>query len=244
VKNKKRQTQLSWLVGLSALSAVALYIIQGALATGADLKTFPALFWTVDWGLWGFRALIEAAVIVYLFSTEPQTKRQEFVLGVFEVALIALIALTVGPALRAAALGKQMVDTVAPWVFTAWSFGIASYTPLMVGAAGYAYRVQKDDADGVDVAELERERDKLIAQVKRALSMVAETDERHAQELATVRKASALLESFGAKDRAKLYILLQNGDGKDLTVADIVQSVGVSATSVYNAQKELRREAT
>lgn len=239
MKNQKRQTQLSWLVGLSALSAVALYIVQGALATGADIKTFPAWFWTVDYVLWGFRALIEARVIVYLFSTDPQTPRQEFILVVFEVALIALIALTVGPALRAAALGQQMVDTVAPWVFTAWSFGIASYTPLMVGAAGYAYRVQKDDAGGVDAAALERELAQTKEAYNRAHRELGQIENKHDEQIATVRKASALLESFGAKDRATLYLMAQGANGDGVSAAEVARVLGVSETTARNAAREL-----
>lgn len=257
MKNQKRQTQLSWLVGLSALSAVALYIIQGALATGADVKTFPAWFWIADYVLWGFRALIEARVIVYLFSTDAQNKRQEFVLAVFEVALIALIALTVGPALRAAALGKQMVDTVAPWMFTAWSFGIASYTPLMVGAAGYAYRVQKLDNNDDAIAELEEQLRTARADAQEAHSeMLHNADEfvrrgdelmqikaTHEQQLAAAVKASALLESFSKAEQAQLYLLVQNGDGKNKTVAEIAERLRMSETSVRNARNELVNES-
>ena len=142
-----RRQQLWALIGLSALTAAVQYVIQGALATGADLATFPPLFWVADYSLWGVRALIEAWVIVYLFQTTGGTARQQVVITAFEVVLIGLIAVTLGPALRAVGLGEPVKSTMSATLFGLWNLGIAAYTSLMMGAAGYAYRVQPLDSD-------------------------------------------------------------------------------------------------
>jgi len=170
-----RRNQLVLLIVLSALSAVALYVLQGALATGADLSEFPPWFWMLDYCLWGARALIEAFVIVYLFSTEPKTTWQGVVLGILEFALVALITLTVGPALRAIGMGVTLRDSLSPLLYSAWTFGIAAYTSLMVGAAGYAYRVAPDEHDSVNVTELRSEIVRLENAVE-AWSLLTATD--------------------------------------------------------------------
>ena len=170
-----RRNQLALLIALSALSAVALYIIQGALATGANLSEFPSWFWIFDYCSWGARALIEAAVIVYLFSTEPKTITQGIILAAFEFALIGLITLTVGPALRAIGMGTTLRESLSPSLYSAWTFGIAAYTSLMVGAAGYAYRVAPDEHDSVDVMELRSEIEQLEGAIE-AWSLLTATD--------------------------------------------------------------------
>lgn len=163
----RRRKQLNWLIGLSAGSAALLYVMQGALATGADVKAFPPLFWLIDYALWGVRALIEAAVIAYLFTTHAEDERQRRVIGWLEFLLIALITLTVGPALRAVGLNQPVRETMHPVFYTLWSYGIAAYTSLMIGSAGYAYRAQPhDDApresvDDAQYVQLLNEMDKL-----------------------------------------------------------------------------------
>lgn len=132
------------LIGLSALTACAQYIIQGTLATGGTPADFAQSFLLADSALWGARALIEAAVIAYLFQTVPHSTLQSVALTCFEVALIGLITLTVGPALRAMGMGLPIRETLSPDVFTLWNFGIAGYTSIMMGAAGFAYRVQTE----------------------------------------------------------------------------------------------------
>ena len=56
--------------------------------------------------------------------------------------MIALIAATMGPALVAIARGVAIDGVLSPGLRWAWSFLIAAYAPLMIGAAGLAYKVQ------------------------------------------------------------------------------------------------------
>lgn len=140
-----RKNQLWWLIGLSAIAAMAQYVVQGAAASGHNPGEFAWWFWYLDFGLWGARALIEAWCIVYLFSTQAETRMQSAILTIFEVALIGLITLTLGPTMRSLGYGMAMRESLAEPYFTFWNFGIAAYTSLMMGAAGYAYRVQPED---------------------------------------------------------------------------------------------------
>ncbi len=221
-----RQRRLTQLIALSALSAVALYVVQGALATGADVKAFPAWFWVLDYVLWGARALIEAAVIVYLFTTTPTTRAQSVTLAVLEIALVGLITFTVGPALRAVGLGSAMVDSVTPAAFTAWSFGIAAYTSLMVGAAGYAFRVQGDDHDADDVTELRADNTRLAGVAARA---AADADLARA-EMDRVTASVEAWQLLSATDRARLIGMCANGNRP--TVADTAAAINASPATV------------
>jgi hypothetical protein len=133
--------RLSWLIGLAALTGAAQYVIQGAMASGANLATFPGWFLIADYALWAVRAFVEASVIVALFQVEPRTPGHARLLLAFEVALIALITLTLGPALYALGQGRTMAETLPGAWLLAWNLAIASYTPLMMAASGAAYRV-------------------------------------------------------------------------------------------------------
>ena len=134
--------RLTSLVFLAAASMVLQYAAQGALAAGFNPREFGAWFWYADSVLWGLRALIDAAVIVSLFQTQARNVRDARLLTGFEVAMIALIAATMGPALVAIARGVAIDGVLSPGLRWAWSFLIAAYAPLMIGAAGLAYKVQ------------------------------------------------------------------------------------------------------
>ena len=132
---------LNRLIYLAALTGAAQYVIPGALASGATLASFPTWFLIADYALWAVRAFVEASVIVALFQVEPKTARHSRLLLAFEVALIALITLTLGPALYALGRGLTMAATLGAGAFLAWNLAIASYAPLMMAASGAAYRV-------------------------------------------------------------------------------------------------------
>lgn len=173
-----RKTLLWGLVIASAISMMMQYILQGALATGHVADFFGGMFWTVDSILWGLRAIIEAAVVAYLFQTKTESKSQQRALAWLEFALIALIALTLGPALRAIGTGKSMAASLQEPFFTIWNYGIAAYAPLMIGSAGFAYKCQPVDDD--DLAQAD-------AQVKNLLAQLGEKD----KEIETLQAAQS-----------------------------------------------------
>jgi len=200
----RRRKHLNWLIGLSAGSAALLYVMQGALATGADVHAFPAWFWLIDYALWGFRALIEAAVIAYLFTTRTEDATQKRFIGWLEFLLIALITLTVGPALRAVGLGQPVRDTMHPLAYTLWSYGIAAYTSLMIGSAGYAYRAQPHDdvrTSDVDVQQYLDEVNELRA-----------TEAQLFNEMTRLQSSVQAWQLLGPGEQARLIALCSNGD--------------------------------
>jgi len=140
-----RRNQLWVLIFLSAATASLQYTLQGALATDANVEAFPDVFWVADYAAWALRALVEAWVVVYVFTTQTRGKLQGLVLGLIEMALLALIALTLGPAFRAIGAGERMYDSLTHEGFWLWNYGIAAYTSVMMAAAGIAYRVQSED---------------------------------------------------------------------------------------------------
>jgi len=140
-----RRNQLWVLIFLSAATASLQYTLQGALATDANVEAFPDVFWVADYAAWALRALVEAWVVVYVFTTHTHGKLQGLVLGLIEIALLALIALTLGPAFRAIGAGERMYDSLTHEGFWLWNYGIAAYTSVMMAAAGIAYRMQPED---------------------------------------------------------------------------------------------------
>ncbi len=162
-----RKTELWFLIGLSALTATAQYIVQGAMASGGTPELFAQNFWYVDYALWGLRSLIEAWVIVFLFRTVAKTSTQKYVLIGFEIALITLITLTLGPALFALTTGLPIAETMTIISLRYWTYGIAAYTSLMMGSAGFAYRVQPVSEDvqlisNSDYEQLQSENKQLV----------------------------------------------------------------------------------
>ena len=138
-----RAKHLQYIVVLTALTMAPQYALQGWLATGGEPSTLPDLVWWIDAGAWAIRALVEAWVLMYLFSTQPKTDNQAHWLTGFEVALIALITVTLGPALYAIGNRLPIAAALPVWAYWLWAFGVASYAPLMLGAAGFAWRVEQ-----------------------------------------------------------------------------------------------------
>jgi len=133
------------LIILTSLTTCLQYTLQGALATDADISLFPDTFWIADYAAWAGRALVEAWVIVYVFTTRTEGKLQTAVLIALEAALLALITLTLGPAFRAIGAGERMYESLTYEGFWLWNFGVAAYTSVMMAAAGIAYRMQSED---------------------------------------------------------------------------------------------------
>lgn len=212
-----RRMQLFTLIFLSAGTAAMQYVLQGAFASAHQASVFPEWFWVADWVLWGLRALIEAMVIMFLFVTRARTKGQEALLVFFEAALIATIALTIGPVFRSLGYGQPMVDVLGePW-YTAWCYLAATYTPLMIGATGFAYRVQPDDGNP-DIVRLEEELalalldgQALQANLSEALGKLAGV-ETTVTALQAEREAYRDWRLLPVKERVKLVVERSNGD--------------------------------
>jgi hypothetical protein len=141
-----RKGQLWLLIIMSALTMTVPYFIQGALSGGLSPAQIAADVWSLDQRAWAIRAVVEGLVIAYISRTNAKTRRQGATLWALEIALIALIAVTLGPTLYAAMNGVKMAEALSPDLQWWWAFALASYMPLMVLGASYAYRVQPEDA--------------------------------------------------------------------------------------------------
>lgn len=134
-----RRTQMKWLLALTALSLVPVYVLIGWQSSGHGPDSVASWFWLVEAGAWGLRALVEAWALIYLFQTNSPNNR---LLTLFECLLIGLIALTVGLVIIANG-SKQSISTLPTWLFWIWAFSVAAFAPLMMGSVGYAYKVHR-----------------------------------------------------------------------------------------------------
>jgi len=218
-----RRNQLWFLIGLSATTATAQYIVQGAMASGGTPSEFAKWFWFIDYALWGARALIEAWDIVYLFTTKPKTKSQSIALIGFEVMLIALITLTLGPTLFALTKGVSIVEAINnDGLLLAWSFGIAAYTSLMMGSAGVAYRIQPNENE-----------DELTAIESELQEALSEKQKTHHQNEKLAGEIEALKSSLnGDLSWGKLANVLTEKGMKKGDVIEIVNELGGKAAWV------------
>lgn len=173
-----RKNTFYLLIFLTGITAVAQYVVQGVLATTHNPLTFPDWFWIAEFSLWGGRALIEAWIIAFLFSTESEKTSQKAIITIFEIVLLVMIAFTVGYSLRAvgyatkegwtATTYSMMLESLKEPGFTYWTLGIGAYTAIMMAAAGTAYRVQPFDIGGEgdqSIRELEDELERAYGKI-------------------------------------------------------------------------------
>lgn len=141
-----RQTQMKWLLGLTALSLVPVYVLLGWQSGGHspdEITTWLVWFWRIEAIAWGIRALVEAWTLVYLFQTVTSDRVSSRVLMGFEVALITLIALTVGMVVLTNGDKVAIAKGLPYWLYIVWSFSVATFAPLMMGSIGFAYKVHQ-----------------------------------------------------------------------------------------------------
>jgi len=137
---ESRRTQMKWLLALTAVSLMPVYVLIGWQSSGHGPATVANWFWLAEAGAWGLRALVEAWALIYLFQTTTNQSRISKVLAIFEGLLIGLIALTVGLVIIANG-SNESISRLPAWLFYLWSFSVAAFAPLMMGSVGYAYRV-------------------------------------------------------------------------------------------------------
>lgn len=138
-----RKSQMMWLLGLTALSLVPVYILIGWQTGGHSSQDVDTIFWKIEAGAWGLRALVEAWALIYLFQTHTELARSNKILVAFEVALISLVALTVGLVIVANGDKSSLATGLPKPLYWIWSFGVAAFAPLMMGSVGFAYKVHK-----------------------------------------------------------------------------------------------------
>lgn len=214
-----RRNQLWWLIILSAITAASLYAIQGATVAPDGIDMLPPWFWKFDVAAWSARAIVESLVIIYLFSTSPKTRAQGVILTIFEVALIGLITLTIAPALLAARTEVQVKNLL---LGIPWEYGLAAYTSLMMGAAGYAYRVMPFDEEMIDSTELQASQELVselqleLVEMERTYTELQSNLGKAQSEIEAARAAVATVSVFAALPenlQVKWIAEHRNGDG-------------------------------
>lgn len=138
-----RKSQMMYLLGLTALSLVPVYILIGWQTGGHSSQDVDTIFWKIEAGAWGLRALVEAWALIYLFQTHTEVSRSSKILVAFEIALISLVALTVGLVIVANGDKSSLATGLPKPLYWIWSFGVAAFAPLMMGSVGFAYKVHK-----------------------------------------------------------------------------------------------------
>lgn len=220
-----RKTQLWALIICSAVTAALQYAIQGTMATGGDPLQFSERFWFIDRALWGVRALIESWVVIYLFTTtvtasSPWSKAlQEIMLIVLEVALLALIAFTLGPVFQALGAQETVYDLMGTGGYANWSFAIGAYTSLMMAGAGLGYKIQPFD---------------IVKEEKAAVPERAPKPKRE-------RRPSV---SNGAREEALPIVkaAIQSNDEGEINQAKLAEQFGKSRQTLGNWLKLWQRE--
>jgi len=149
---ESRRTQMKWLLALTAVSLMPIYILIGWQSSGHGPATVANWFWLAEASAWGLRAIVEAWALIYLFQTTTTQSRVSRVLAIFEGLLIGLIALTVGLVIIANGNNKP-ISALMPLLFWIWSFSVAAFAPLMMGSVGYAYRVHATTQPIVDTTQ-------------------------------------------------------------------------------------------
>lgn len=140
-----RRQQTTILIFLTAMTLMPAYALQGWLASGHNADELPFWFWVAETVAWSARALIEAGAILYLFRTQADSRNDQRALLFFKFALITLITFTLGPVVASVGLGMSLSDALPRPLFWGWSFAVASYVPLMLGAVGVAYRIMPNE---------------------------------------------------------------------------------------------------
>jgi hypothetical protein len=189
-----RRGQMVWLATLTAITLVGQYVMLANFGFGNVATELPWWFLIGEKSLWGLRALVEVAVVVYVATTTPNDKREARALVWLEVLLIGLILVTVGPAWISAALEQSILSTLSVYGVYAWGLSLAGISATMLAAVGYAYRVQPVDAGGVVVT---------IAEYERMLAAVGEAEAAAGDALAAVGAADGQRQrALAERDRA------------------------------------------
>lgn len=220
-----RRTQMKWLLVLTAVSLVPVYVLLGWQTSGESPQTITdwlAWFWRIEASAWGIRALVESAALIYLFQTTTQNTQAARILIAFEIALIVLIASTVGMVVLVNGSKQTIAQGLPFWLYVIWSFSVAAFAPLMMGSVGFAYKCQPDDSYTIN---LTRQVEALTADLESTrLELSA------AQEQVKAVKAWQLLP---AVRQAELIRVVCNGDTPP--AANLAEALGVTKATVYRA---------
>lgn len=178
-----RKSQMVWLATLTAITLIGQYVLLGMTGLGETRAALPTWFTAFELTLWGMRSLVEISVVVYIGMTQTDDTKESRILWRFEIVLISMIVLTVGPIWAASALQLNIVEILTYWGVITWGCGLAGISAMMLAGVAYAFKVQPNDHNSVVVTLVEYEEMLAIvgdaqAQRESALALVgdAQTD--------------------------------------------------------------------
>jgi hypothetical protein len=248
-----RKMLMAILATLTAVTLIGQYVLLGVTGLGETRATLPGWFTQFELVLWGMRALVEIAVVVYIGMTATDNKRQERILWAFEFVLIAMIVITVGPIWASSALNTSIQEIMTYWGVVIWGGLLAGISATMLAGVSYAYKVQptdhgylvmpldnykemlvtvgvaekKRDAALVTVGEAEKKRDAALVERDRAL-----------MELEAMRKAVAFLQFLPASVMVRLIAMFSDNPPDAVSLAE---AFSLSPSTVRGALAEARK---
>lgn len=193
-----RKSQMMWLAGLTAITLIGQYVLLGTIGLGRTAAQLPESFFVFEKVLWGFRGLVEIAVVVYVGMTKPQKSQEGYILWLFEGILITMIVLTVGPVWGSLALNARLVDILGWWGVVIWGLGLSGISAIMLAAVAYAYKVQPVD-EGYFVLPFSDYERMLVAA---AAAEVGRTEALAMADTETARARREVGEALAERDRA------------------------------------------
>lgn len=224
-----RYTTLRWLVIAAAITMMPLYAIQGAMGAGMKPDEIHPWVWYFEHSAWAVRSVIEGFVFGFVYSTQTDNEQQAKHLFYFKVALLGIIAITVGALFFATVSDKSIAEALPDvWLRALWSLGLALYLPLMIGAAGYAYKVQPGEVDQP-------------AQHDPALQQAHDALQKRAAELETMVKVIPAWELLTPTDRSRLIAELAK---KKPASSALAAALNVSPSTVSKAYKSVNGKVT
>jgi hypothetical protein len=161
-----RKRQMVWLAMLTAITLIGQYVLLGLTGLGETRSVLPGWFTGFELVLWAARGLVEIMVVVYVGMTKADDQATSKTLWRFEVWLIAMIMLTVGPIWTSLTLGESIVSVIGRYGVYAWGFGLAGISAMMLLAVAYAFKAQPNDSDTVMVTVDDYK--KMLAAVEKA----------------------------------------------------------------------------
>jgi len=242
-----RKSQMVWLATLTAITLTGQYVMLGTFGLGRSLTDLADWFFIAEKILWGLRALVEIAVVVYVGMTQTDDQQKNRKLWTFEIILIVLIVATVGPVWIAAALNLSVVETVTTGGVYAWGAGLAGISATMLAAVAYAYKVQPVNGDTV-VVTLEQY-EAMESVVETALTKVDDANDRAGAALADrdraiaerdgIMAAHAIFSLLSSSQLVRVAAMLNKGQVQPQTLAN---AFGLSDSTIRGVLAELRKD--
>lgn len=238
LKLPSRQTQLWILILLSAATMIIPYFLQGSLSSGKSPNSVSDTVWLWDHIAWSIRAIVEGLVISYIAVTKTDNQKDNIILWSLKVALIALIAFTLGPVMYASLNSLKMSEALNEIVQWLWAIGLASYMPLMVLGASYAYKVQPDDNEDQSIVNQLQSDFNALQNDYKALQTIEATLQSKLKALSMEHQAIEEWQQLPASGKAALIYQYSNGDKP--TVKELAELLNCSEGTINYGYKKAR----